>query len=85
MAPSGAAGGGNGDQVAEDRKLVHTSALDMIVKSPAQTSEKIVQQVQAAGGFLLSPQVNGGADASERHPRHSGAGGEIRRGPRSRR
>jgi hypothetical protein len=63
MAPQAAGGSGNGNQVIEDRKLLRTAALDMIVRSPAQTSAKIVQLVQAAGGFLLSSQVNGGADA----------------------
>jgi hypothetical protein len=58
-------GGGGGDEAsAADRKLVRTAALDLIVRSPAQSSEKIAQLVQAAGGFLVTSQVNGGADAT---------------------
>jgi hypothetical protein len=57
-------GGGGGAEETTDRKLVRTAALDLIVKSPAQSSEKIVQLAQAAGGFLISSQVNGGADAT---------------------
>ena len=63
MAPQGGGGGGQEQEVAEDRKLVRTAALDLIVKSPAQNSEKIVQLVQAAGGFVATSQINGGADA----------------------
>jgi len=59
----GGGGGGRGKEVAEDRKLVRTAALDLIVKSPAQSSEKIAQLVQAAGGFVVTSQINGGADA----------------------
>jgi Domain of unknown function (DUF4349) len=61
MAPQG--GGGQGQEVAEDRKLVRTAALDLIVKTPAESSEKITQLAQAAGGFVVTSQVNGGADA----------------------
>jgi hypothetical protein len=63
MPPQGGDGGGQGQEVAEDRKLVRTAALDLIVKSPAQSSEKITQLAQAAGGFVVTSQVNGGADA----------------------
>ena len=59
----GGGGGGQGEEVAENRKLVRTAALDLIVKFPAQSSEKIVQLVQAADGFVVTSQVNGGADA----------------------
>lgn len=63
MAPQGGGGGGQGQEVAEDRKLVRTAALDLIVKTPAESSEKITQLAQAAGGFVVTSQVNGGADA----------------------
>jgi len=57
-------GGGGGDEPAPDgRKLVQTAALSLIVKSPAQSSEKIKQLAQAAGGFVVTSQVNGGTDA----------------------
>ncbi|MBZ5548697.1 MAG: DUF4349 domain-containing protein [Acidobacteriia bacterium] len=58
-------GGGGGEEGAsEDRKLVRTAALGFIVKSPAETAEKIIQLAQGAGGFLLTSNVNGGSDAT---------------------
>jgi hypothetical protein len=57
-------GGGQEEESAADRKLVRNANLNLIVKSPAQSSEKVIQLVQSAGGFLVTSQVNGGADAS---------------------
>jgi hypothetical protein len=59
-------GGGVGGEkgTSEDRKLVRTESLGLIVKSPAETAEKIVQIAQGAGGFLVTSNVNGGADAT---------------------
>jgi hypothetical protein len=34
------------------------------VKTPAQTAEQITQLAQRAGGFLVTSNVNGGADAT---------------------
>ena len=48
----------------EDRKLVRTESLGLIVKTPAETAEKIIQIAQRAGGFLVTSNVNGGADAT---------------------
>jgi hypothetical protein len=48
----------------EDRKLVRTESLSLIVKAPAETAEKIIQIAQGAGGFLVTSNVNGGADAT---------------------
>ncbi len=56
-------GGGSGDNDSPDRKLVRTGALSLIVQSPAQASEKAIQLAQAAGGFLVSSEINGGTDA----------------------
>ena len=58
----GRAGGEKG--TSEDRKLVRTESLGLIVKTPAETAEKIVQIAQGAGGFLVTSNVNGGADAT---------------------
>jgi Domain of unknown function (DUF4349) len=58
----GRAGGEEG--TSEDRKLVRTESLGLIVKTPAETAEKIVQIAQGAGGFLVTSNVNGGADAT---------------------
>jgi len=58
-------GSGSGEEGAsEDRKLVRTATLGLIVKTPAETGEKIVQLAQGAGGFLVTSNVNGGADAT---------------------
>lgn len=43
--------------------MVRTANLSLIVKSPAQCSDKIIQVAQAAGGFLVSSQVSGSTDA----------------------
>jgi hypothetical protein len=42
---------------------VRTESLSLIVKSPADTAEKIIQIAKGAGGFLVTSNVNGGADA----------------------
>src|SRR5882757_195268 len=63
LAPASGGGGGGQREEVENRKLVRTAALDLIVKSPAQSSEQIVKLVQAAGGFVVTSQVNGGVDA----------------------
>lgn len=57
--------GGDGEEgTSEDRKLVRTATLGLIVKTPAETAEKIIQLAQGAGGFLVTSNVNGGADAT---------------------
>jgi hypothetical protein len=58
----GHAGGEEG--LSEDRRLVRTESLSLIVKAPAETAEKIIQIAQGAGGFLVTSNVNGGADAT---------------------
>jgi hypothetical protein len=58
----GRAGGEEGTSA--DRKLVRTESLGLIVKTPAETAEKIIQIAQGAGGFLVASNVNGGADAT---------------------
>jgi Domain of unknown function (DUF4349) len=46
----------------EDRKLVREETLALIVKTPAETAEKIIQIAQGVRGFLVTSNVNGGAD-----------------------
>ncbi len=55
---------GGQEGTSEDRKLVQLAALFLIVKTPAETTEKIIQIVQGAGGFLVSSNVNGGTAAT---------------------
>jgi len=52
-------GGGQQEDDASDRKLVRTATLSLVVKSPAQSSEKVVQFAESAGGFLVNSQING--------------------------
>jgi hypothetical protein len=52
------------ESASEDRKLAKTAGLDLLVKAPGESTEKIVQIAQSAGGFLASSNVNGGTDAT---------------------
>jgi Domain of unknown function (DUF4349) len=63
MTFSGGRAGGE-ENSSEDRKLVRTNSLGLIVKTPSETAEKIIQTAQGAGGFLVTSNVNGGADAT---------------------
>jgi Domain of unknown function (DUF4349) len=47
----------------EDRKMVRTTEMDLIVKSPAETVAKIRQLTEQLGGFLVSSEINGEQDA----------------------
>ena len=44
--------------------MVRTSSLDLIVQKPAEAAESIRRLVESLGGFLVSSQVSGGADAT---------------------
>jgi uncharacterized protein DUF4349 len=57
-------GGSEEEGASEDRKLVRTAALGLIVKNLSETAERITRIAQGAGGFLISSNVNGGADAT---------------------
>jgi Domain of unknown function (DUF4349) len=63
MTFSGGRAGVEGNS-SEDRRLVRTESLGIIVKTPAETAEKITKIAQGAGGFLVTSNVNGGADAT---------------------
>jgi hypothetical protein len=43
----------------DDRKMVRTTEMDLIVKSPAVTMAKIRQLIEQAGGFLVTSEING--------------------------
>jgi hypothetical protein len=49
---------------AQDRKMIRTSALDLIVKSPTESAEKIRVVAESSGGFLVSSQTAGEPDAA---------------------
>jgi hypothetical protein len=46
-----------------DRKMVRTSSIDLVVKSPAAAAEKIQQLAEHMGGYLVSSQVSGEQNA----------------------
>jgi Domain of unknown function (DUF4349) len=47
-----------------DQKIVRTSSINLLVKNPAQSAEKIRALTEDAGGFLVRSQTNGGQDAT---------------------
>ena len=51
------------DSLAE-RRLVRTSSIDLLVKSPAESVEKIRSLTEHVGGFLVKLQTNGARDAT---------------------
>ena len=48
----------------DDRKTIRTGAVDLVVKNPRETSEKIRQLTEQFGGFLVTSDVYGGDEAS---------------------
>ena len=56
-------GGGGSGEDSDNRRVVRSATMSLVVQSPARTSEKVIQLAEAAGGFLVSSQINGGADA----------------------
>ena len=50
--------------VPDDRKMIRSSAMDLIVKNPRDTSDKIRQLAEQFGGFLVSSDIYGGDEAS---------------------
>lgn len=49
---------------ADDRRLVRTDSMELIVRNPSNSVEKVRQLAENAGGFLVSSQVSGGQDAT---------------------
>ncbi|HEV2699553.1 MAG TPA: DUF4349 domain-containing protein [Terriglobales bacterium] len=47
-----------------DRKMTRNASMYLIVKSPRETSDKIRQLAEAAGGFLVTSETYGGESAS---------------------
>ncbi len=48
----------------EERKMIRTASMDMVVKSPKETSEMIRLLAEQAGGFLVSSETYGGESPS---------------------
>lgn len=51
-------------ETAEDRKTIRTGSLDLIVKNPRDSSEKIRAIAERAGGFLVSSELYGNEEDS---------------------
>ncbi len=51
-------------EVPADRKMVRTDTLDLVVKTPAESAEKIRQLAGRVGGFVETSQVSGEQDAT---------------------
>ena len=49
---------------AEDRKIVRTASLDLIVKEPGEIAEKIRALSESMGGFLVSSEIRGEQEMS---------------------
>jgi cell division protein FtsL len=48
----------------QDRKTIRNGLMDLVVKNPRDTSDKIRQLTERAGGFLVSSEIYGYQDAS---------------------
>ena len=48
----------------EERTTVRTGSMDMVVKSPKESSEKIRDLAEQAGGFQVNSEIYGGNDAA---------------------
>jgi hypothetical protein len=51
-------------QGADDRKMVRTISLEMVVQHPGLAAEQIRALAERLGGFLVSSEVSGGQDAT---------------------
>ena len=49
----------------DERKMVRTSSMALIVEKPAEVSEKIRALAEGMGGYLVSSEVVGGRDATK--------------------
>ena len=48
----------------DDRKMIRSGTMDLVVKKPSEAAEKIRQLAERMGGFLVSSQTNGDQDAA---------------------
>jgi hypothetical protein len=57
-------GAGSSEAKTLDRKLVRNDSLQLIVKSPVDAAESARQIAEASGGYLVSSQISGAAEAA---------------------
>ena len=53
------------DDRKDDRQMIRTSSMALIVEKPAEVSEKIRALAEDMGGYLVSSEVAGGRDATK--------------------
>lgn len=56
--------GVSGGAEVPDRKLVRTASIELLVKNPQETLEKLRALSERTGGFLVKSQTNGAQDAT---------------------
>jgi hypothetical protein len=49
---------------AEDRKMIRSSSIELVVEHPAETAEKIRSMAERLGGFLVSSEMRGEQEAN---------------------
>ena len=56
---AGKLGGLNKEESSQDRKVIRTGSLDLIVMHPADAIERVTQIAQAHGGYVIQSQLTG--------------------------
>jgi len=56
--------GGARSESANDRKIVRTSSIAIVVEKPAETARKIQQLAEGSGGFVMNWNANGSQNAT---------------------
>jgi cell division protein FtsL len=64
LAPTSITSSSSSDR-SPDQKIVRTTSINLIVKSPATSAETIRSLTERAGGFLVQWQTNGAQDATD--------------------
>lgn len=59
-----ATAGALAQEAADDRKMIRTGTVDLVVRNPAEVAEKIRLLAETRGGFLVSSDVSGGQSAT---------------------
>jgi len=62
--PSSSVAAAAPEEVSGGRKMIRTSAVDLVVQRPAEVAEKVRLLAEAQGGFLVGSNVSGGQNAT---------------------
>jgi hypothetical protein len=63
-ATSSSVGGATPEGASDGRKMIRTSAVDLVVQSPTEVAEKVRLLAEKQGGFLVGSDVSGGRSAT---------------------